>query len=569
MKKIRRHNSIIAIYLTLGLMSVVYGCAGTSTTRTAKPEARPPEILDEMAYHYFSNGTILMLDNNFPAAADQFEKALTYEPDSRELRHSLGECYFNMREFDKAVTVVSAVTQKNADTWLLLAKYYRNLNREDDSYYAYRQVLNLNPRDTDAHWYLAQMEANRGRFDNAVALMERLTEIRLSSRMMIELGRMYLRAGKAEKAYQTLTDVTEGVYGSPPVDAYAFLVDMYTNEGRSDDLIALLRKALVDFPRQIHFREKLVNALIAVSRFEEAAAELELILEDITNPQDQIRLAALYFELGRYTDADSLFSVVQLMNPDQYLPELYLGRLKMMREQYDSAKVHLARAVEIDDEIPDAYLSWASVLAVQDSIHKAIQVAREGEFIAQPKNGLQFLIGVNYSRLEVYDSAAYWFERASVSEPADLRIRFSLGAAYERLGRFGEADSVFQTIIAVDSSNAAALNYLGYMYADSGIHLDTSLQLIERAINLEPENGAYLDSYAWVLYRLGRIDEAEVQIRQAIKHTIQEDPVVYDHFGDILARQGRMPEARDQWTKALELDPENETIKEKLQSEGL
>jgi len=240
-----------------------------------------------------------------------------------------------------------------------------------------------------------------------------------------------------------------------------------------------------------------------------------------------------------------------------------------MREQYDSAKVHLARAVEIDDEIPDAYLSWAGILAVQDSIHKAIQVAREGEYIAQPKNGLQFLIGVNYSRLEIYDSAAYWLEQASASDPADLRIRFSLGAAYERLGRFGDADSVFQTIIAVDSSNAPALNYLGYMYADSGIHLDTSLRLIERAVDLEPENGAYLDSYAWVLYRLGRIDEAEIQIRKAIEHTIQEDPVVYEHFGDILARQGRMPEACDQWGKALELDPENETIKEKLQAGGL
>jgi len=562
-----KHTRVVLLII-LGLTTGLSGCAGPSSVQKPVEMGPPPEVLNETAFHHFSNGTILMLDRNFSAAAAEFEKALSYEPDSREIRISLGECYFHLNELDKAVAVVSAISPKDGKTWGQLARYYRQQNRTEETYQAYREVLRLDSNDVDAYWYLVRMEMRRGQHETAVELMEKLVEIRLSVRMMTELGRVYWQAGRPEKAIETLNNVIEGVYGSPHVDAFGLLADIYTQRGKPQETVRVLQKAQVLFPEHPRLLDKVIDALIEAGRREEAADELLALTQQRSRPDDRIRLAGLYFELGRYDDADSLFTIAARTDPDNYFPQYYLGLLKRQRHQYDSAKTHFARAVEIDDEKYDAYYHWGLVLMAQDSIRQAIAIVREGEFIAQPKGLLQYLIGVAHSQLEVYDTAIFWLEKSLDTEPSLLRARFSLGAAYERSGRFENADSMFQSLIAVDSNHAPSLNYLGYMYAERGINLETSLRLIERALQIDPDNAAYLDSYAWVLFKLGRYDEAEEQIHKAVEHATQEDPVIYDHFGDILLQLGSIAEARKQWTKALELDPDNTAIKDKLKSDG-
>ena len=91
--------------------------------------------------------------------------------------------------------------------------------------------------------------------------------------------------------------------------------------------------------------------------------------------------------------------------------------------------------------------------------------------------------------------------------------------------------------------------------------------MIEKAVRLEPENGAYLDSYGGVLYRLKRYREAEEQVRRALEKT-NDDSTVYDHLGDICKAQGKLEEAGENWRKTLELDPQNERVKEKLKEQS-
>lgn len=98
--------------------------------------------------------------------------------------------------------------------------------------------------------------------------------------------------------------------------------------------------------------------------------------------------------------------------------------------------------------------------------------------------------------------------------------------------------------------------------ADKGINLDESLNLIEKALKFEPENGYYIDSLGWVYFRLGRFDDALRELKRAV--ALSKDPVIYEHLGDIYYELGMKEEARDQWEKSLQLDPKNETLKKKV-----
>ena len=124
------------------------------------------------------------------------------------------------------------------------------------------------------------------------------------------------------------------------------------------------------------------------------------------------------------------------------------------------------------------------------------------------------------------------------------------GAMYEKMKDFDRAEAEFRKVLAIDPDNASALNYLGYMFADRGVRLDEAHKLISRALELEPQNGAYLDSLAWVNYHQNKLAEAENLLLRALER-IGKDPTVHDHLGDVYLKQGKTRTPSSQWQASL------------------
>ncbi len=114
----------------------------------------------------------------------------------------------------------------------------------------------------------------------------------------------------------------------------------------------------------------------------------------------------------------------------------------------------------------------------------------------------------------------------------------------------------------LDNTNADALNYLGYMYAEDSIKLDQAEKFIKQALEYSPNNAAYIDSLGWVYFKQGLIEQALLTIKQAA--AMMEDPEVFEHLGDIYQAQGILQQAREAWNNSLKLEPERSTVQEKL-----
>jgi len=125
------------------------------------------------------------------------------------------------------------------------------------------------------------------------------------------------------------------------------------------------------------------------------------------------------------------------------------------------------------------------------------------------------------------------------------------GAMYERMKKFDVAEAEFRKVLELDSDNAGAMNYLGYMLADRDVRLEEAYQLVKKALDLDPQNGAYLDSLGWVYYRQGKLNEAEGLLVQALDHMSQGDPTVHDHLGDVYFKLGKTKDAITQWQASL------------------
>ena len=106
---------------------------------------------------------------------------------------------------------------------------------------------------------------------------------------------------------------------------------------------------------------------------------------------------------------------------------------------------------------------------------------------------------------------------------------FSLAVVYEKIGSFVKMFSYLKKTLEINPEHVDALNYLGYSYADRGIHLDEALDLIKKAISIEPDHGYIRDSLGWVYYKKGMYAEALKEIKKA-SEIEKEDPLILEHL---------------------------------------
>ena len=144
-------------------------------------------------------------------------------------------------------------------------------------------------------------------------------------------------------------------------------------------------------------------------------------------------------------------------------------------------------------------------------------------------------------------------DEAQAKFPTDVSIGFELGAALEKQKRYGDAEAAFRQVLANDPDNAPTLNYLGYMLADRGERLDESIAFLKKALEIDPENGSYLDSLGWAYYKSNKFDLAVDNLKRAADQ-LKTNSVIQDHYGDVLFKLGRFDEAVAAWTRALDGD---------------
>jgi tetratricopeptide (TPR) repeat protein len=159
-----------------------------------------------------------------------------------------------------------------------------------------------------------------------------------------------------------------------------------------------------------------------------------------------------------------------------------------------------------------------------------------------------------YSRLKDWPQAEENINKAidlsSKQEDKDYAI-FVQGSVYERQKKYDLAEEAFRKVLADDPKNAMTLNYLGYMLVDRDTRVEEALGYIRRAVSLDPQNGAYLDSLGWAYYKLGKYDLAEENLRRASER-INTDPTVHQHLGELYQKTGRLKLAATNYERSLE-----------------
>jgi Flp pilus assembly protein TadD len=251
-------------------------------------------------------------------------------------------------------------------------------------------------------------------------------------------------------------------------------------------------------------------------------------------------------------------------------PHLVLGQLLLSDVLSAGNKPELSLAIL--DQIPanspyswSARLRMAANLEMLDRTDEAIAKLKEMAAEAPMRAGADMQLGDLLrgkkrfaEAVDAYDEAIQRFKAAGL--PERWALFYSRGIALERSGQWQRAEADLLHALELKPDQPLVLNYLGYSWIDRGENLERGLKMIEKAVELRPEDGYIVDSLGWAHYRLGDYASAVQYLEKAIE-LVPQDPTINDHLGDAYWQNGRPTEARYQWRRALQFGPQDDEIK--------
>jgi tetratricopeptide (TPR) repeat protein len=250
-----------------------------------------------------------------------------------------------------------------------------------------------------------------------------------------------------------------------------------------------------------------------------------------------------------------------------------LGTLAYQDRDLQAARDYFQRILVLRPEFQEAYYDLAEILLNLNLTDEAEEVVSKARQKFPQSFALELLSALVHVQRGEHAAALGYFMTAEITaqavDPERLThfFYFQYGAASERAGEVAAAERHLKKSLELDPGFAPAQNYLGYLWAERGEHLEEALELTRKAVRSEPTNAAYLDSLAWVLFKLNRPQEALAEIQKAIEHLEKPDATVYEHLGDIRARRGEWGLAVEAWKKAIGIE-RSDAVLRKLEQAG-
>jgi tetratricopeptide (TPR) repeat protein len=488
----------------------------------------------------------------------------------------------------------------------------------DGALAAYTKALQLDPgADPDLAIRVASEYANRDEIPSGIDVLKDLVKARPNEvQGLLALSDLYLR--RLKKPYLAESYAEQALKIAPnQLNTYQTLFEVYLDLKRKKDAEAILVRAqklngdnagfwltLASLGVRLYTNDKGVvqaprNNSVVQPYLEKAAelagksADTYSKIGDTYAQIDQVpaaincyvkalelsqgdqeieyKLAESFAKAGQRDEA--IKALEDLIRSNPLLPEIYefVARLYQTSKNFERALENYQQALLLAPNRPENYLHTAGMqleLKKYDDAIATLTEARHRFRIPQITYSLAIALSTanRFSdALPVYE-AALQEARDSQQDILDAAFYFNYGVCAEQGGFIEKAAALLQKSIELDPSKAAqAYNYIGYMWVDRSMNLEDGGNMIRKALELEPNNAAYIDSLGWYYYHVGDYSKALTELLRAADTLKPEDPVVFEHVGDTFQALGKTGEAQVYWQKALKLDPNNQKLSNKLE----
>ena len=480
-------------------------------------------------------GRLYRLNNELLKSEGEFKTAVKIQPDSEEAVTTLAYLYNEEGDSSHALQVLNSIPEsaRTAKVYSALGYTYEQQKQYKEAIDSYRRATDLDRDNLDSVRGLAQNLLNDGQTEAALEQYKVIADADPSdAQTYMRIAEIDRRDGKFDQALEALKKANSVVPDSLEVQYNIAVID--EAQGKYDDAITILNQLLQKTEHS--------DGQYSVPEKNNRAVFIE-------------RLGTVYREANKHQQAVETFRMMLDLGDDnasrgyQQIIETY--RDNRQWQQATDISVEAAKKFPDDRELQMYAASQQADMGNADAAMARVKAMLKGT----PDDRMVYIAlaqmnsrAKNWKEAEANSNKA--LELSTKQEDKDYAL-FVQGSIYERQKKYDLAEEAFHRVIVDDPKNAQALNYLGYMLADRGTRVEEALGYIRRAVALDPQNGAYLDSLGWAYFRLGNYDLAEENLRRASER-IGNDPTVHEHLGELYQKTGRLKLAAANFERALE-----------------
>ena len=505
-------------------------------------------------------------------ALKEYRAALKADPASLEVKARMAGLYFSLGDLANAVQYAEEVGEGSGqDPQMLtqMAGILASAGKPDRALRLLDLAIERAPERGESYFPKAIILMNQKRLPEAEQTVKQGLKYAPDSPIgYYYLGRISIEAGNPEQA---LDSFNRAIAANPSFEpAYLAQASLYESRQEKDKAIAVLKKYLQQVnPRNKDIRQHLIQLYISTKDYAGGLAELEKLLEEDPGDLDaQLRMALIHGERKEYSKAIEQLTSILKARPAELKVRDYLGYLYEETKDYPKAIEAYQLNIQLDPTFVESHIHLGVLQYRLKRFPEAVAHLGEAVRLAPKQPEPHIVLGLAYLQTEEFEKASQAFEEGIRYNPKSADLYFNLGTAYDKLNRFDDVVRAMETALSLDPHHADAMNYLGYSYAERGIKIDQAVSLTRQAVALKPDNGYYVDSLGWAFYKSGMLAEALTEIKRAVA-LVGDDPVIYEHLGEIYMKQQNLPDAREAWLHSLELDPSNEKLLQRFRDQGM
>ena len=531
---------------------------------------------------YFSKGLEAKYNENYPVAIYNFEQALKYFKEDDASMYELSFLYQSENKNHLAFSMIEQAAKLQPDNkWyqIRLAQFYLQNSDYQAFMNIYDKLLQDEPDNLDYLEAYIDVLLRIGDYDKVIEKLD-IVERQLGQNEYIFLQKVqiYDEQGKRDQAVAEMEKLVEFM---PDNTRYrAMLAEVYRKVNRDKDAFQQYLKIKELEPDNQYINVSLMDYYQSTGEADKAFAEF---IEAIKNKNLDYDTKAQIYNLWLTKEMEKnvpIFEKTRVvgdafieMYPDKPLGYYVVGTAEYNAANYEKAKNNYLKVLELDKSDFNTFFQL-SLCYVDTHDYQGLIEISDKAISLYPEQPLFYLFnGIGYFNLKDYEKTVKILEKGrKLSANKDLTADFDtyIGDTYHMLNNKEKAYEAYDRLLRVKPDNIYVLNNYAYYLSLDNKDLERALQMSEKTIKAEPKNATYLDTYAWILYKLERYQEAKKYMDKVFKFDKNPQGVNYEHLGDILYKMGDKKNAVKNWKKAKKAGGEvSEFLDKKINEEKL
>jgi tetratricopeptide (TPR) repeat protein len=546
-----------------------------SESGEVEPEQLKPTV-DTRFQEVFFQAQLEKAKGNKAKAHELFEQCISIEPRNAAVHFEVGK--YELNELNNAAEALShaklCVESDAQNAWYqqLLAQSYASLSKYDAAIKAFREVVRLSPDNYEMLYELANVQLYANKQEDAIATYDLLeSKTGVYEELSIQKHMLYEQLKQYDKAGLELERLAEQYPEEPRY--WGMAAQFYQRYNLKEKAVAALQNMVKADPNngQVHWQ---LSEYYATQGDEKRSyEELKLAFSTTDIPIDQkVMVLMRYYTLtqqrpDRLPDAYALLELTEQVHPNEAKGYAMHGDFLAREGKLKDALQKYKRAVELGASMS---LIWKQVLELEAELSDFDALAKDAPKALElyplvPEfyyfNGLAQQQQKNPSKA----ADAFVMGKELVVDNPVLLKRFyaSLGEVYHSLKQYDKSDASFEEALRIDPADVFVMNNYAYYLALRKVKLDSAANLSARSNELQPGMGSFEDTYAYVLFRQGKHEEALVWMKKAMAHGAASADM-HEHMGDILFHLGKIEEAINEWTQAASKPGASGKVSEKI-----